>query len=100
MKSAAAFFLRYLLIAGAIAGAYYSAILARATYLFSLDTAASIPAAVQLVPYKSEYVARWAAWDKDDRIPLLKRAVQLNPFDYESLIQLGLFSEINEGDLK
>jgi hypothetical protein len=100
MKSAAAFFLRYLLIAGAIAGAYYSVILARASYLFTLDTAASVPAAVQLVPYKSEYVARWAAWNKDERIPLLKKAVELNPFDYQSLIQLGLFAEIDQSDLK
>jgi hypothetical protein len=100
MKSAAAFFLRYLLIAGAIAGAAYSLILARATYLFSQDTASSVPAAVQLVPYKSEYVARWAAWNNAERVPLLKRAVELNPFDYESLIQLGLSSEINHGDLK
>ena len=100
MKSAAAFFLRYLLIAGAIAGAAYSVILARASYLFSLDTASSIPAAVQLVPYKSEYVARWAAWNKYERTPLLKRAVELNPFDSVSLIQLGLDAEINQSDPK
>jgi hypothetical protein len=42
MKSAAAFYLRYLLIAGAIAGACYSGILARAAHLFSLDTATSV----------------------------------------------------------
>ena len=100
MKSAAAFFLRYLLIAGAIAGAYYSSILARAVQLFSQDTAASIPAAVALVPYNAEYVARWASWNAPQRIPLLKRAVELNPFDYQSLIQLGLFSEISEANPK
>jgi len=74
--------------------------LARASHLFALDTPSALHAAVQLVPYKSEYVARLAAWDRDNRIPLLKRAVELNPFDYESLIQLGLFSEINENDPK
>jgi hypothetical protein len=100
MKSAAAFYIRYLLIAGAIAGACYSAILGWAEHLFNHDTASSVQAAVQLVPYKSEYVARWAAWNTSERIPLLKRAVALNPFDYESLIQLGLFSEINQGDVK
>jgi tetratricopeptide (TPR) repeat protein len=100
MKSAAAFYLRYLLIAGAIAGACYSAILARAEHLFSLDTPAAIEAAVHLVPYRSEYVARLAACNGPDRIALLKRAVQLNPFDYESLIQLGLFAEFNQGDAK
>ncbi len=100
MKSAAAFYLRYLLIAGAIAGACYSAILARASHLFTLDTPSSIQAAAQLVPYNAEYIARLAAWDRDHRIALLKRAVELNPFDYESLIQLGLHSEINQNDPK
>jgi hypothetical protein len=98
MQSAAAFFLRYLLIAGAIAGAYYAAILARASYLFSQDTATSIPAAVRLVPYNAQYVARWAAWDSAQQIPLLKRAIELNPFDYQSLIQLGLHTEIAEAN--
>jgi len=100
MKSAAAFFLRYLLIASAIAGAYYASILARASYLFSQDTATSIPAAVQLVPYNAQYVARWAAWDTGRQISLLQRATQLDPFDYQSLIQLGLHAEIVEADPK
>jgi hypothetical protein len=100
MKAAAAFYLRYLLIAGAIAGACYSAILARAAHLFSLDTPLAIQAAVNLVPYRAEYVARLAACNGTDRIPLLKRAVELNPFDYESLIQLGLFAEFNQSDPK
>jgi tetratricopeptide (TPR) repeat protein len=100
MKSAAAFFLRYLLIAGAIAGAYYSSMLARATYLFNRDTATSVPAAVRLVPYNSQYVARLASWNTSQQIPLLKEAIQLNPFDYQSLIQLGLNAEMTEGDPK
>jgi hypothetical protein len=100
MKSAAAFFLRYLLIAGAIAGAYYSSILARASYLFSQDTATSVPAAVQLVPYNSQYVARWASWNVAQQVALLKEATRLSPFDYQSLIQLGLNSEMVEGDPK
>jgi tetratricopeptide (TPR) repeat protein len=100
MKSAAAFLLRYLLIAGAIAGAYYSSILARASYLYGQDTATSVPAAVRLVPYNSQYIARWAAWDTDRQIPLLKEAIALNPFDYQSLIQLGLNAEMTEGDAK
>ena len=100
MKSAAAFFLRYLLIAGAIAGAYYSSILARASYLFSQDTAISVPAAVHLVSYNSQYVARLAAWETARQIALLKEAIGLNPFDYQSLIQLGLNAEMAEGDLK
>jgi hypothetical protein len=100
MKSAVTFFLRYLLIAGAIAGAYYSSILARASSLFSRDTTDSVRAAVQLVPYNSDYVARLAAHDESQRLALLKRAVQINPFDYQSLIQLGLMAEINDSDTK
>jgi len=100
MKSAAAFFLRYLLIAGAIAGGYYSGILTRASYLFKQDTATSVPEAVKLVSYNAEYVARLASWKEDQRAALLKRAVELNPFDYESLIQLGLATEITQADPK
>jgi tetratricopeptide (TPR) repeat protein len=100
MSSAAAFFLRYLLIAGAMAGAYYSSILARAAYLFSEDTATSVPAAVRLAPYNSQYVARWAAWNTSQQVRLLKEAIRLNPFDYQSFIQLGLNAEMAKGDLK
>jgi hypothetical protein len=100
MQSAALFLLRYVLIAAAIAGAFYSGLLARADWLFHLDTATSVPAAVHLVPYNSAYVARLASWEPEERDQLLHRAVELNPYDYESWIQLGLLSEIRQGDTK
>lgn len=92
------FFLRYLTIAAAIAAAFYSLILARAAQLFALDTAASVPAAVKLVPYHAAYVARLAAWRPEERDTLLRRAVQLNPWDSQSWIQLGLVTEMQQSD--
>jgi tetratricopeptide (TPR) repeat protein len=92
------FLLRYLTIAAAIAAAFYSLILARAAHLFTLDTAASVPAAVALVPYHAAYTARLAAWRPLERGELLHRAVELNPWDYQSWIQLGLATEMQQGD--
>ncbi|HEY3938826.1 MAG TPA: hypothetical protein VGL97_15440 [Bryobacteraceae bacterium] len=100
MQSAALFFFRYIMIAAAMAGALYSGLLARADWLFHLDTATSVPAAVHLVPYNSAYLARLASWEPEERNQLLHRAVELNPYDYESWIQLGLLSEMRQGDAK
>ncbi len=83
-----------------MAAGFYSFLLARARWLFEEDTAASIPAAVQLVPYNSAYVSRLAAWRQAEKIALLHRAIKLNPFDFESLIQLGFASEFQSHDLK
>jgi len=96
LRSISLFLLRYLLIAALIAACGYALILARASYLFHEDTAKSVPAAVALVPYNAEYVARLAAWDSSQRIPLLHRAIALDPFDYQSWIQLGLLSELQQ----
>src|SRR5882724_6120396 len=94
------FFLRYVTIAAAIAAAFYSLILARAAHLFALDTVASVPAAVTLVPYHAAYTARLAAWRPLERDELLRRAVELNSWDYQSWIQLGLATEMQNGDAK
>jgi len=91
--------LRYAIVAAALIAAYYSAIFARASLLFQQDTAASVPAAVELVPYNASYLARLAAWQPDSKEDLLHRALQLNPFDYTSLIQLGLTAEMQQHDL-
>jgi tetratricopeptide (TPR) repeat protein len=89
---------RYLTIAAAIAAACYSLILSRAAHLFALNTAASVPAAVALVPYHAAYIARLAAWRPQQRDRLLRRAVELNPWDYQSWIQLGVATEMQQGD--
>lgn len=92
------FALRWLLVVAAITGALYSLLLARAQYLFEKDSAASVAAAVRLVPYNAAYVARLADWQPDKRVALLRRAVTLNPFDSQSWIQLGLYSELQGND--
>lgn len=91
--------LRYLLAAAALAAAYYSAVFARASYLFEEDTATSVPAAASLVPYNGSYIARLAAWRPADKDTLLHRAVQLNEFDYQTWIQLALAAEMQQHDL-
>lgn len=73
--------------------------LAQAQWLFQRDTASSVPAAVRLVPYNSEYVARLAAWRQPEKLSLLLRAVALNPFDFQSLIQIGFVEEFQKRDL-
>ncbi len=92
------FIFRYLMIMAAIAAAFYSLILARAAHLFALGTAASAPAAVALVPYNAAYTARLAAWQPLERDRLLHRAVELNPWDYQSWIQLGFAAEMQQGN--
>ena len=91
-------FLRHLTIVAAIAAAFYSLLLARAAHLFALDTQASVSAAVRLVPYNAAYVARLAAWQLAERDELLRRAVKLNPWDFQSWIQLGFAAELRHYD--
>ncbi len=82
----------------AAAAACYSFILAGASWLFEQDNASSVPAAVRLVPYNSTYLWRLASWRPDQRVALLQRAIELNPFDFHSLIQLGIDSEFQKHD--
>jgi hypothetical protein len=89
---------RCLLIAAAIAGCYYSARLGIAAHLFDKNTANSVAEAVKLAPGNPRYVARLAVWKPEERVELLHRAVDLNPFDSESWIQLGLISELDWHD--
>jgi hypothetical protein len=90
--------MRYLIVTAAITAAFYSLTLARAAHLFALDTVASVPAAVALVPYHAAYTARLAAWRPLERDQLLHRAVELNPWDYQSWIQLGFATEMQHAN--
>ena len=96
LRSAVQFWLKNLLIAGAILAAFYSFLLARASWLFEQDTSSSVPKAAGLMPYNGAYLARLAAWAPAQKFFLFRRAVELNPFDFESLIQLGIFSEFQK----
>jgi hypothetical protein len=91
--------IRYMLAAAALAAAYYSALFARASFLFERDTADSVAAAVQLVPYNATYVARLSAWQPERKIALFRRAVKLNPFEVDAWIQLGVAAEMEQRDI-
>ncbi len=52
------------------------------------------------MPYNSAYLARLAAWRSEQRVALLEKAVALNPFDFESLIQLGFDQEFRKHNLQ
>ncbi len=89
---------RYVFLAAAVAGALYALLLARAEWLFEQDTARSVPEAAALVPYNATYLSRLGSWQPAHKRELLERAVRLNPFDYQSLIQLGYLAEFEQHD--
>ncbi|MBV9404857.1 MAG: hypothetical protein JO211_05900 [Acidobacteriaceae bacterium] len=91
--------LRYLFVAAALVAACYSALFGYAAFLFQEDTAASVAEAVRLVPFNSAYVARLANWQPERKLALLHRAVELNPFDFQSWIELGLSAEVEQHDV-
>lgn len=90
--------LRRILVAAALVAAIYSSVLAYASLLFRRDTAASVSEAVRLVPFDSPYLARLAAWQPEQKVALLHRAVTLNPFEVQAWIQLGLTAEFEQHD--
>lgn len=81
-----------------LVAAWYSAVWARAAYFFGQGTEHGVSEAVRLVPGNAVYVAGLAAWDSTRKTTLLTRAVQLNPFDSEAYIQLGLHAELQNQD--
>lgn len=97
-RSAAAVALRCLLIAALLTGAIFCVRFARAAFLFEQDTAVSIAKAAALVRFNSAYVEHLAAWQPERKMALLQRAVQLNPFNVDAWIQLGLISEMERHD--
>jgi hypothetical protein len=90
---------RCAIAAVALVAAYYSALYSRASFLFQQDTGSSVEEAVDIVPYNGEYTARLAAWQPDSRVELLHRAVELDPYDAQSWIRLGLDAEMQKHDL-
>ena len=80
-------------------GVYWSARLATADVFYREDSQASVRRAIQLVPDESRYYLRLAQLYESTNVqPLLERAVQLNPYDADTLIDLGLDAEAR-GDL-
>jgi hypothetical protein len=71
--------------------------LARADYLFRKDTEESVRAAIRLVPDGWEYYMRLAQFDRKHAFELLATSLNLNRYDAEADIELGLQYE-SEGD--
>lgn len=79
------------IIAGVCAlGIWCSWNLARADFLFRLDTVDSIRAAIHLEPDAWKYYMRLAALDDEHAQTLLETAIKLDPYDAEADIELGL----------
>lgn len=88
------------IIAGILVlGIWYAWNLARADYLFRLNTPESVRAAIRLEPDSWEYYMRLALLDDADAQPLLEKAISLDPYNAEADIELALHLE-GEGDYR
>lgn len=67
--------------------------LARADYLARLDTAESLRAAIRLEPDAWRYYIRLADFDEGHAQQILERSLQLDRYDAEADIDLGLYFE-------
>jgi tetratricopeptide (TPR) repeat protein len=89
-----------MLLAGTcVVGAWYSAILARAEWLFRQSSPSSVDAAVRLIPYNPRYLVGLASLRPEHAPALLRRALTLNEYDVRSWVQLGLEAEFQRQDL-
>ena len=79
-------------------GIYWAGKLALADRFFEHDTEASVRRAIALVPDEARYYLRLAQLSDSNSQPLLERAIELNPYDAEPMIDLGINSEMR-GDL-
>ena len=90
---------RYTLIAGALGASILAFALARASALYEQDTATSVTEAVHLFPNYALYLDRLANWQPEQREAMLRRSVELDPFDYDAWTRLGLLTEMQNGDV-
>jgi tetratricopeptide (TPR) repeat protein len=72
------------------AGIWCSWTLARADYLFRLNTPESVRAAIRLEPDSWEYTMRLALLDDAHAQQLLETAIRLDPYNAQADIELGL----------
>lgn len=89
--------LRVALFAACGCGIWSSLELARAAALFHKDTAQSVRDAIRLAPDGWPYYMRLAQLDPAHAENLLKTSLQLNRFDAQAAIELGMQYE-NDGD--
>lgn len=87
--------LRILIASACLWGAWLSWEIARADSLFRQDTAASIRAALQLVPDNPAAYMRLAQLDESQARQMLETALRLDPYNAQANIELGLLDESN-----
>lgn len=89
--------LRIAVAAACCAGIWSSLSLARADHLFKEDTEQSVRSAIRVVPDGWEYYMRLAQFDKAHAQVLLSKSLQLNRYNAQADIELGLQFE-SDGD--
>jgi len=90
--------IRFPLVLLTVVALWYSALLGRAAYLAQGSSLSSFRAAVRLIPYNSDLIMSLDAAGLKPSPDLLGRAVELNPFQVNAWIRLGLNAEINQRD--
>jgi tetratricopeptide (TPR) repeat protein len=90
--------MRIAVFAACCLGIWSSFKLARADYLFREDTDQTIRSAIRLVPDGWPYYMRLAQFDSANAKELLNTSLQINPYDAQANIELGLQYEA-DGDL-
>lgn len=90
------YFLRMAATAACCFGIWSSFTLARADYLFRKDTDQSVRAAIQLVPDGWAYYMRLSELDRTHAAELLRTSLQLNRYNAQADIELGLEYEAEE----
>jgi tetratricopeptide (TPR) repeat protein len=81
------------ILAACAAGLWWSGRIARADYFFRQDTAASIRAAIGLVPDQPDYYLRLVPLDEPHAERWLETALRLDRYSAPALIELGLRAE-------
>ena len=97
VQRSVAYALRAVTVAACCIGVWSSLKLARADYLFRQDTEDSVRAAIRLVPDSSEYYMRLSQFDQAHTSELLTTSLELNPYNSQAYIELGLQYE-DDGD--
>ncbi len=97
LRQSVAVALRIVIAGGCCLGIWCSWTLARADHLFKQDTEESVRSAIRLAPDDWEYYMRLSQFDRRDARELLTHALQLDRYNAQAAIELGLHYEA-DGD--
>ncbi len=97
LRRSVGYALRVLIAGACCCGIWNSLTLARADYLFHVDTEESVRSAIRLVPDGWQYYMRLSQFDRAHAPELLTASLELNRYNSQADIELGLQYEA-EGD--